>query len=234
MAKRNIMLLIATAFLVTLVSVTTHSQARSSNQPPDRDRILREMQQKREEIRQKSEQRRKEAARKIAEFRSPARRRAWQEKLRARRKRGEEIRRELLIEKAALQPSEEQWQWIKLKLREIQRLRRQAVIGVRLQAGPSGPRKDAGTPREDDRNWTWDTSWDNKSVSRLSHAEKLVDRILWYLKTSRARERELIETMAALRESRKEAQMKLAAVRQELRRELTVRQQAVLMLMEYL
>ena len=226
MEKRNIICVISSCLLLGVFAVGTHSQTRSPNQTRDRESILKDAQQRRE-------QRKEERARELAEFNSPARKQAWEEKLKERRKRADEMRRELLREKAVLKPSEEQWERIKAKLLEIRRLRRQALVAVSLNSGGGDTSPGSGSLRGW-RSWQWDKNWAKRAPSELIEGEKLVDKIVRRIDAAAVNKSELTEIMDALRKTRKEAQDQLLRVQQELRKELTVRQQAILMLMEWL
>jgi hypothetical protein len=208
------------------------SQARGSNppKPPDLERL-----------RNMSAQ---ESKRELAkEDRGPRiSRQQRQENL---RKKANERSREFFWQKAALGATEEQWKLIKPKLEKVRQLRAQgrqggSMVGIFLAGGSSssGTRPRAGA-RQNVPTWQWKRSWRDKAPGELTEAQKLTDQLIALVESKYTTQEQFRRTINALRKARREeaegkTQLQLSEAREELRKVLTTRQEAALVLMRWL
>ena len=85
--------------------------------------------------------------------------------------------------------------------------------------------------------WQWKQPWKDKNPSELTEAQKLTKRLIALVENNNTTPQQFKQTMDALRKARKEeAQIKrqLAETQKELREILTTRQEAALVLMNWL
>ena len=217
MAKGRIILVPLACLLVAILAVETLSQSSNPNRsagPPDPARL-----------RRSAEQGRAEARKRIAELRA-------EHNLQQKSGRKEKYH----WEKIALGVTEEQWNIIKPKLEKIEQLRRQAYVGGNLSltvssTNGSKDRKGTNDSRPQPR---WGRKWENKDPGELTEGERLVDGIIALLESRNPKSEDFKEKMNALRKSKEKPREEFAKAIQELRKELTVRQEAALMLMHWL
>jgi len=147
-------------------------------------------------------------------------------------------KREFLREKYALQATEEQWKLIKAKLEKVRQLRdrSRSTVGMGLTSSSSGISSNGSDSRSIPR-WQWDKSWKDKKPSELTKAQKIAVELIKLMEKNNITPEQLIQTMDALRNARKEEDQirrKLSEAQKELRELLTARQEAALVLMNWL
>ena len=148
-------------------------------------------------------------------------------------------KKEFLSEKYALGATEEQWKLIKAKLEKVRQLRDQATstVGISLTSSSSSGTSSKGRMRQRAPAWQWKQPWKDKNPSELTEAQKLTKRLIALVENNNTTPQQFKQTMDALRKARKEeAQIKrqLAETQKELREILTSRQEAALVLMNWL
>ena len=148
----------------------------------------------------------------------------------------DKIKKEFLKEKAAIKPSEQQWEIIKPKFERIQRLRQQAYSGAGLSMTYSSTSSSRSSSNADNSRpkAIWTRNWDKKAPSERTEGERLVDEIIALMESYNPKPEQFEEKMNALRKSKEKPREELAKAIQELRKELTVRQEAALVLMGWL
>jgi hypothetical protein len=132
-----------------------------------------------------------------------------------------------IFEKNALGATEEQWKLIRAKLEKVRHLRdlERSTVGLSLISS-SGSRS---VPT-----WKWGISWKDKAPGKLTEAQKLANELLDLVDSKNAKAEAFRRKMDDLRESRKKQEnlkKQLSEARRELRKVLTVRQEAALVSM---
>ncbi len=216
MARRNIILLIATCFLVALFSVGTRSQTRVPYGGSAHDS---------ESVRKMAQERGKAPANE-REARMRRSRRKARRTENARTSKAELAERRSLSDKIALGVSEEQWKVIKPKIDKVRLLRSRAGVHPRLTGSSS-----SGSGSDSRATIQWSRDWEDKDPNELTEGQKLVDKILRRLDTPGVRAEEFQKVMDGLRAYRRQYGEQVPQARQELRKGLTVRQEAALVLM---
>jgi hypothetical protein len=153
--------------------------------------------------------------------------------------RAAKVRKEFLHEKSALQATEEQWNIIKAKLEEVRYFRNQARSTVRIgltSSSSSGTKSDSSA-RRNVPTWQWTEPWKDKDPSELTDAQKLANQLITLVENNNTTSEQLRRKMDDLRKAKKEEdqiERKLAEAQKELRELLTPRQEAALVLMNWL
>lgn len=154
-------------------------------------------------------------------------------------KRVAERKRELLPEKDALRPTEEQWKLIKPKLEKVRRLRGQAssTVGLLLTSSSgSGTKTGSGRSRNEPA-FQWRISWKDKPPGELTEAQRIANELMGMVDKNNTTAEDFRRKMAALRKSRlelKKLKRQYAEARRDLRSVLTTRQEAALVLRGWL
>ena len=138
----------------------------------------------------------------------------------------------------ALRATERQWKSIKPRLDKVKYLSKQAKVSMtpgyyRRSRGSGGPNNQQSVPRVEE-GWKWSKAWGKKAPGELSEGERTCEELLELLEDKGSKQEEIEQKVEALREVRKEAGKQLAQAQQELRKVLTFRQEATLVLMQYL
>ncbi len=136
--------------------------------------------------------------------------------------------------KMALGESEERWKLIQPKLEKVQSLRDQATstVGAGLSDGSSDSRTGPSGPA-----LQWKRPWKDKPLNELTEAQRLARHLRALLERKDTTPQAFRRKIVALRKARsKEAEIErqLAEARRELREILTTRQEAILVLMQWL
>jgi hypothetical protein len=164
------------------------------------------------------------------------------------KKRIEQLRKQSRIESAkktddsmrqALRATQQQWKVIKPRLDKVKYLSKQAQISVypgyyRRSRGSDGNSNNQQSPAKVEEGWKWLKGWEKKDPTELTEGERTCEELLELLEDEGSKQEEIEQKVEALREVRKEAGKQLAKARQELRKVLTFRQEATLVLMRYL
>ena len=140
--------------------------------------------------------------------------------------------------KQALRVTEWQWKVIKPRLDKVEYLSKQARVSMspgyyRRSRGSGGPNNRQPVPKVEE-GWKWSKAWEKKAPSELTEGERTCEELLLLLEDKDSNQKEIVQKVEALREIRKEAGKQLAQAQQELRKVLTFRQEATLVLMRYL
>ena len=144
-----------------------------------------------------------------------------------------------IFEKYALRTTEEQWEVIKAKLEKVRYFRDKARSTPRLgltSSSGSGTGPKSRTSRSVPT-WQWGEPWKDKDSSELTAAQKLTKQLIALIETKDTTPEQFRRTMDALRKARHEEakiQKQLSEAQQELRKVLTTRQEAALVLMRWL
>ena len=240
MTKRKIILVLAVCLSLTVFTVQTLPQTRSSNRilkPPDLER-LRNMtaEERKRELAKRSRQRKLERAQKAKELakvgRGPLIDREQRRK--ENQERSAERRKEFLREKSPLGATEEQWKLIKAKLEKVRHLREQtrSTVGLFRAGGSSDSGTSANAPT-----WQWKRPWKDKAPSELTEAQRLAKELIALVERKNTTPEAFRRKMAALRKARSEqAEFKRqwSEARRELCEILTTHQEAALVLMNRL
>ena len=211
MTKRRIALLLVVCSSITVLAVQALSQPRSPNIAAKQSDTSRSS-----KPRSDGEQWRREA-----------------------QKRAAEMKKEFLREKYALRASEEQWKVIKAKLEKVRYIRGQArsTVGVFLSNSSGSGTSSVGRASRSVPIWQWKRPWKDKAASDLTDAQKLAKELIALVEKQYTSPEQFRRTMDALRKARKEEEKikrKLSEAQQELRELLTTRQEAALVLMNWL
>ena len=252
MTKQSVILFLIVYSLVALLSNLTLSQEGRSgsdkNTPADEYRKTeeeikneieswrnmtdaerkREMAKRRAQRELELEQRQKELQRQGSEFKPPSkseREKKYKEFL----EQVAEGKREFLSEKYAIKPTEEQWKVIKPKLEKVRQLRARShnTVGLFLTSS-------SGSTSRNGPAWQWKVEWKGKPPSELTDAQKIVNELVSLVDKTNVTDEQFRRKMDALRKSRLElAELKkqYAEAQRELRKVLTARQEAALVLM---
>lgn len=174
----------------------------------------------------------------------------------------EQAREQALCE--ALEATKRQWRVILPPLRKVRELREQAKISVginnaawvtttettrtRRQGGaggyggtsvpgrPGAAGMTSGGPATQTtrhyENWRWKKAWEGKT--KLTKQEKACEELIGLLESDSSTDEQKRQKMNALRQAREEARGELAKAQQELRQVLTLRQEAMMVMMGWL
>ena len=146
-------------------------------------------------------------------------------------------RKEFLWEKYALKPTDQQWSLIKPKLEKVQylRLRVCSTAGLLLTSS-SGSGAGAGA-RPIEPRFQWRINWKDQAPAELTEAQRNANVLMELVDNDATTAEEFQRAVDALRVSRsRQAQLgkELSKAREDLRKVLTTRQEAVLVLMRWL
>ncbi|OHB79639.1 MAG: hypothetical protein A2Z25_00495 [Planctomycetes bacterium RBG_16_55_9] len=256
MTKRSVILLLIVCSLVALLSSRTLSQADRSDsdknassekyQRKTEEEIKkeiehwrnmtdaerkREMARRRAQLKSELEKRRKEREKQGSKYKPPSK----AEKEKKYKEYLEEVaesRREFLPEKYALKPTEEQWKIIKPKMEKVRFLRDRARDSVVWTLTSS-----SGNSSQNGPDWQWVVDWKDKPPAELTEAQKIANELMVLIDKKDTTSEQYRRKIEALRKSRLElAKIKrqYAEAKQELRKVLTTRQEAALVLMGWL
>ena len=217
--------------LLASITMPTLSQTPRGSQSRFRD-LRRRMQ----EIEQAREQRKKERDRRpaLGPIDREQRRKEAQE-------RTNRMRKELLREKAALNPTPAQWEVIKPLLEKIRQLRDlpRSTSGMSLT---STNQRIAGRSRRVGM-WKWNPSWEDKPTSQWTEGQRTAQELIDLVGNEHTADEAFAQKIDALRQCRrKEAAEKkeknieeaIAETQEQLRQILSTRQEAALVLMRWL
>ena len=255
MPKPKIILVLAACASILLFAVQRLSQASSPNQTAkpsaaERQRNMTEAERQREAAKREAA-RRLELERKYKESQNTTDRLAERAKIQReeQQKKLQEAKAEFLFEKRALAVTgltEEQWKLVKPKLEKVAKLwnlreLERSTLGFSLgSSSTSGTSSKAGS-RPSEPRWQWDRPRNDKAPGELSDAQKIVEQLIGLLEKKNATPEEFKEKMAALRKARraeepenKKREKELSEAQEELRKGLTTRQEAALVLMRRL
>lgn len=246
MTKRRIISMSVLSCLMVFLAVEVLSHASESNGTArllaaERRRNVsdaarkREAAKKRKELESKEREPANEGANLRAKIEAERRQKEAQEKW-------DQIKRELLHEKHALFAAgltEEQWNLIKPKLERVRELRDRAhsTVGLFLTSSSTSGKNPRGAQSQSVPTWRWNISWEDKPPGELTEAQKIANMLMKLVDSRNAPAKEFKQAMDTLRESRarqKELEEKLSKAREELRKGLTPRQEAALVLMRWL
>lgn len=254
MPKRGIIVVSALCLSIAVLC------ARSLSQPGEPKRLkpidferLRNMseEEKQEEIEKWRAESKLERERRKKEFRERAAEHRQRSELAAkeRREKWEEEKQEaagFIIEKYALGAAEEQWELIKTKLEKVKQLRREArmpsikVWGIERLPGGKGPEY-LHPQYLHEWTWQWHRPSKEKRYAELTEDERAIEDVISAIVSRNTVPATFERVTQALRDSRgkleaqkRQKQRELSEAREELRKILTTRQEAVLVLMGWL
>jgi len=173
-------------------------------------------------------QRRKELQRQGSKFKPPSkseREKKYQEFL----ERVAERKKKFLYEKYALKPTEEQWKVIKPKLEKVRQLRSRSHNKVGLFLTSS-----SGSTSRNGPAWQWKVEWKGKPPSELTEAQRTANELMSLVDKMNVSNEQFRRKMEDLRKSRLELvelKKQYAEAQRELRKVLTARQEAALVLL---
>lgn len=141
--------------------------------------------------------------------------------------------------KEALRATEQQWKVIKPRLDKVKYLSKQAKVSMtpdydRQSRNSGGSPNNKQPANKVEEGWKWSKAWEKKAPNELTEGERICEELLELLEDKDSNQKEIVQKVEALREIRKEAGKQLAQAQQELRKVLTFRQEATLVLMRYL
>ena len=147
-------------------------------------------------------------------------------------------KKEFLHEKYGLRATEERWKVIKAKLEKVRQLRDQArsTIGMGLTSSSASGTSRGNTSRNVPT-WQWDKPWKDKNPSELTNAQKIAVQLIKLVENNNTSSGQFRLKIDALRKARKEEDQikkQLSEAQQELRELLTTRQEAALVLMNWI
>ena len=241
MTKQRIIPMLFFCCLIALFAAEALSQARSSNRSARayaaaRRRRMTDAERRKEAAnrRRQRELREKELAK---EERKPRIDRAQQ--IKEFQERVAKIRKEFLYEKSALGATDEQWKVIKAKLERVRQLRDQArsTAGLGLTSSSGSGTSSRDRARRNVPTWQWTKRWKDKAISKLTDSQKIANELIKLVENRNTTPEQFRRKMDALRKARGEdAEIKrqLSEAQQELRELLTTRQEAALVLMNWL
>ena len=140
----------------------------------------------------------------------------------------------------ALKARDAQWPVIRSKLMKVDDLQEEAKVAVRikdareviatemLRAGKAGSSTPVTTTTRSYEDWSYTKSWERETD--LTRGQKACDELVALLRAGDATDEQKAEKMNALRRARQQAAKELAAAQQELRKVLSLRQQATLVM----
>jgi flagellar biosynthesis GTPase FlhF len=246
MMKRNVILIWIACVSIAVFSVQSLSQTQTNRQRSDlpdlkRQQKMTEAQRRRYAARRRA-QRRKESEQIEKESEKTKQQLKLEElerekKLKQRQEKMRETKRELLLEKYALKASEEQWKVIKPKLEKVRLLRDRARSTVGLLLGSSSRSGSDNTKSAIVPAMQWNPSWKKTNSAELTDAQKIANRLMDLVDQDETTDEQFSRQMAALRQCRekqKALEDQWARAREELRKNLTTRQEAALILMGWL
>lgn len=245
MTKRKMLLELGVCFLMAGLAVQTFSQTHTSNRRSKLSDLERLQKMTEAERQRYAEQKRAQARLELERKQKEGQKTARERKLEREREQEEfrnrvaETKRELLHEKAALAVTEEQWKLIKPKLEKVRELQDRARSTVILSLASSSTSGSATTKSPSVPTWQWNVSWKDKDPNELTEAQKTANDLMRLLDRKDVAPGTLKRTMEALRKARREEaqiqiQSQLAEARRELREGVTTRQEAALVLMNWL
>lgn len=241
MTKRSIILLLVLCSSIALLTAQALSQTRSSNRSARTSAAARRRKMTDAERKRKAAERRRQRELKKKELaeegRSPRIDRAQQ--IKEFQERVAKTKKEFLNEKYALRATEEQWKVIKGKLERVRHLRNQArsTVGVGMTSSSSSGTSARGRASRNVPTWQWKRPWKDKTPGELTRAQKLAKQLISLVENKNTTPEQFRRKMDALRKARREeAEIKrrLSEAQQELRELLTTRQEAALVLMNWL
>jgi len=176
------------------------------------------------------------------------------------RMRSESAKRAAESMRQALSATEQQWKVIKPRLEKVKYLTSQARLsivphsyrrsrrygGSQNSAGAGGSagseaningRTETSEPNNRqpstriEEGWEWSRPWENKAPGELTEGERVCEELLALLEDKNSKSQEIEQKIEVLRKVRQEAKKKLVKAQQELRKVLTFRQRARLVLM---
>ena len=206
------------------------------NMTEEEKKKLVEMMRKQQKL--EREQRRKESAKRRAE-RSPRPRFDVEQKRKESQERLAKIKKEFLYEKSALGATEEQWKVIKSKLEKVRHLRdlERSTVGVFLISSSGSGARARDSRSRNVPSFQWKIRWKDKAPGELTEAQKIANALMKLVDSKNTKAEEFRRKMDDLRESRRRQEnlkKQLSEARQELREVLTTRQEAALVLMNWL
>jgi len=140
----------------------------------------------------------------------------------------------------ALKVRDAQWPVIRSKLMKVDDLQEEAKVAVTikdareviatetLRAGKAGSSTPVTTTTRSYEDWRYAKSWGQQA--KLTRGQKACDELIALLEADNATDEQKLEKMNALRQARQHAAKELAAAQQELRKVLSLRQQATLVM----
>ncbi len=148
-------------------------------------------------------------------------------------KRENEIAGKYLQEMYALEVNRRQWEIIKRKLENVDRLRARAACGTSFEMyrlpGATGP--PFPNPRYmHEWGWKWPERWTSRAPAELSEGERIVKELIELIDRNNPNAEQLQQKIDALRDYRHRMRIELAQAIDDLREGLTIRQQAALAL----
>ena len=231
MRNARTLLLGVVCLLIAGLTVQALCQARFGNQPlkhrleerkrASGERPARNRSRTKEEFEQYGEKLRKEAEERSAIFRA-----------------------EFLQEKAALNPTPEQWKLIKPLLEKIRQLRDRprSTAGLSLTSSTTSGRRTRSRSRPLAA-WRWRKPWEDTPQSRWTKGQSTADELIALVGSRRTSEAAFTSKMEALRECRRQEaaekkaekiEVAISETQQKLRGFLSARQEATLVLMRWL
>jgi len=217
MKKQIIILLLVVSSSITVFSVQSLSQTRNtaltSKQRSSRSILDRE--QRLKESRRRADERRKE----------------WEKK--------KEEAGGFIHEKYAIVATEKQWRLTQVKLEKVKLLREQSksTVGTRMTSSSNSGASAKGSTNRNVPTWQWKQPWKDKALGEMTEAQKLAKQLIVLVENNNTTPEQFRRKMDALRKARKEEDQirkQLSEAQQELRELLTTRQEAALVLMNWL
>jgi len=105
---------------------------------------------------------------------------------------------------------------------------REVIATEMLRAGKAGSSTPVTTTTRSYEDWSYTKSWERETD--LTRGQKACDELVALLRAGDATDEQKAEKMNALRRARQQAAKELAAAQQELRKVLSLRQQATLVM----
>lgn len=241
MTKQRVVLTLVLCSLTALLAGQALSQTRSSNRSARASAAARrrrmtdaERRRKAAEMRRQRELKEKELEK---EGRNPQIDRA--QRIKELNERNAKNRKEFLYEKYALRASEEQWKVIKAKLEKVRHLRDQArsTVGMGLTSSSGSGTSSRGRTSRNVPTWQWKQPWKDKAPGEMTEAQKLAKQLIALVENNNTTPEQFRRKMDALRKARHEEdeiKRQLSEAQKELRELLTNRQEAALVLKNWL
>jgi hypothetical protein len=141
----------------------------------------------------------------------------------------------------ALKVKDAQWPVVRPKLMKVVALRDEAKVAVTIKEAREvtttetvrGDRSSSGRPETTTthsyEDWSYSRSWELET--KLTRGQKVCDELVALLETGTATDEQKIEKMNALRKAREDAAEELVLAQEELRKVLSLRQEATLIMM---
>jgi len=229
MRKARTLLAGAICLLMAGLTVQALSQTRSVRRP----------------VRPRAPQRKRTSGTQAAQS-TPRSKQKQEQRLKKRRK--EALERDAIIkagclqEKAAINPTPEQWELIKPLLEKIRQLRDQPKSTARVSLTSNSTASRTGS-RRPVATWQWTTAWEDKPRSEWTEGQRKASELIALVGNRSTGEEAFARKTESLRECRRQeaAQKKaenieaaIAETQQQLRALLRTRQEAALVLMRWL